>query len=116
MSKASGGGASPAHLAHPERLLGPRDPRPGGRQREVAEEGEVEGGEQRHPDPLAVGEVPPVESLLAVPGAHVHLYGKSARPGRKLGHVTLVEPDRAALESALARIAAIVREPALERP
>lgn len=25
---------------------------------------------------------------LTVPGAHVHLYGKSARPGRKLGHVT----------------------------
>jgi 5-(carboxyamino)imidazole ribonucleotide synthase len=28
------------------------------------------------------------EALL-VPGAHVHLYGKSARPGRKLGHVTV---------------------------
>jgi 5-(carboxyamino)imidazole ribonucleotide synthase len=26
---------------------------------------------------------------LTVPGAHVHLYGKSARPGRKLGHVTV---------------------------
>jgi 5-(carboxyamino)imidazole ribonucleotide synthase len=26
---------------------------------------------------------------LAVPGAHVHLYGKEARPGRKLGHVTV---------------------------
>jgi 5-(carboxyamino)imidazole ribonucleotide synthase len=26
---------------------------------------------------------------LAVPGAHVHLYGKGARPGRKLGHVTV---------------------------
>ena len=26
---------------------------------------------------------------LAVEGAHVHLYGKSARPGRKLGHVTV---------------------------
>lgn len=25
---------------------------------------------------------------LAVPGVHVHLYGKAARPGRKLGHVT----------------------------
>ncbi len=25
---------------------------------------------------------------LAVPGAHVHLYGKHPRPGRKLGHVT----------------------------
>jgi 5-(carboxyamino)imidazole ribonucleotide synthase len=26
---------------------------------------------------------------LAVDGAHVHLYGKSPRPGRKLGHVTV---------------------------
>jgi 5-(carboxyamino)imidazole ribonucleotide synthase len=26
---------------------------------------------------------------LAVAGAHVHLYGKSPRPGRKLGHVTV---------------------------
>jgi 5-(carboxyamino)imidazole ribonucleotide synthase len=32
---------------------------------------------------------------LAVEGAHVHLYGKSAKPGRKLGHVTVCgnEPE-----------------------
>ena len=30
---------------------------------------------------------------LAVEGAHVHLYGKEARPGRKLGHVTVCGPD-----------------------
>ncbi len=30
---------------------------------------------------------------LAVDGAHVHLYGKEARPGRKLGHVTVCGPD-----------------------
>ncbi len=28
-------------------------------------------------------------AALAVPGAHVHLYGKGPRPGRKLGHVTV---------------------------
>lgn len=33
---------------------------------------------------------------LAVRGAQVHLYGKSARPGRKLGHVTAAAADRAA--------------------
>ncbi|QGG94930.1 5-(carboxyamino)imidazole ribonucleotide synthase [Actinomarinicola tropica] len=35
----------------------------------------------------------PVQHLagaLAVPGAHVHLYGKGPRPGRKLGHVTVL--------------------------
>ena len=31
---------------------------------------------------------------LAAPGASVHLYGKAAaRPGRKMGHVTVVAPD-----------------------
>ena len=30
---------------------------------------------------------------LAVEGAHVHLYGKGARPGRKLGHVTVCGED-----------------------
>ncbi len=30
---------------------------------------------------------------LAVEGAHVHLYGKEARPGRKLGHVTVCGAD-----------------------
>lgn len=36
-----------------------------------------------------IGSAPETEALLAVPGAHVHLYGKSPRPGRKLGHITL---------------------------
>jgi 5-(carboxyamino)imidazole ribonucleotide synthase len=31
---------------------------------------------------------------LAVAGAHVHLYGKDPRPGRKIGHVTGVGEDR----------------------
>ena len=40
-----------------------------------------------------IGSVAPLDALLGIPGAHVHLYGKEPRPGRKLGHVTLVEPD-----------------------
>jgi 5-(carboxyamino)imidazole ribonucleotide synthase len=32
---------------------------------------------------------------LAIPGAHIHLYGKGARPGRKLGHVTVCGDDAA---------------------
>ena len=36
------------------------------------------------------GESPPWDAVLALPGAHLHLYGKlSARPGRKMGHLTL---------------------------
>jgi 5-(carboxyamino)imidazole ribonucleotide synthase len=33
------------------------------------------------------------QALEAVPEAHVHLYGKSPRPGRKLGHVNVVGSD-----------------------
>jgi 5-(carboxyamino)imidazole ribonucleotide synthase len=33
-------------------------------------------------------------SALAVRGANVHFYGKGARPGRKLGHVTVLGEDR----------------------
>jgi 5-(carboxyamino)imidazole ribonucleotide synthase len=40
-----------------------------------------------------VGDVPPLERLLGIPGAHVHLYGKTPRAGRKLGHVTLVDAE-----------------------
>jgi 5-(carboxyamino)imidazole ribonucleotide synthase len=41
-----------------------------------------------------IGSAPSRGTLLAVPAAHVHMYGKEERPGRKLGHVTLVEPTR----------------------
>ncbi|WP_201835262.1 5-(carboxyamino)imidazole ribonucleotide synthase [Microvirga zambiensis] len=35
------------------------------------------------------------EEILAEPGAQLHLYGKAeARPGRKMGHVTRVFPER----------------------
>lgn len=36
-----------------------------------------------------IGELPDSVPLLAVPDAHLHVYGKSLRPGRKVGHVTL---------------------------
>jgi 5-(carboxyamino)imidazole ribonucleotide synthase len=46
-----------------------------------------------------IGELPDSAEVLAVPDAHLHLYGKSPRPGRKLGHVTLraASPERLAL-------------------
>ncbi|HET7015961.1 MAG TPA: ATP-grasp domain-containing protein, partial [Streptosporangiaceae bacterium] len=44
-----------------------------------------------------IGDQPPTPDLLAIPGARLHLYGKSPRPGRKLGHVTVCAetPDQA---------------------
>jgi 5-(carboxyamino)imidazole ribonucleotide synthase len=46
-----------------------------------------------------IGEVPESSEILVVPDAHLHLYGKSPRPGRKLGHITLraASPERLAL-------------------
>ncbi|HEV7610069.1 MAG TPA: 5-(carboxyamino)imidazole ribonucleotide synthase [Steroidobacteraceae bacterium] len=38
-----------------------------------------------------VGEMPTRDALLAEPGLHWHDYGKTARPGRKLGHVTICD-------------------------
>jgi 5-(carboxyamino)imidazole ribonucleotide synthase len=40
-----------------------------------------------------IGQEPDAAAILAIPGAHLHSYGKRARPGRKLGHVTLVADD-----------------------
>jgi 5-(carboxyamino)imidazole ribonucleotide synthase len=46
-----------------------------------------------------IGDLPESTEVLAVPDAHLHLYGKPPRPGRKLGHVTLraASPERLAL-------------------
>jgi len=52
-----------------------------------------------------IGDVPPLHELAALPGAHVHLYGKEPRAGRKVGHLTLVDPDEETLARALARVA-----------
>ncbi len=40
-----------------------------------------------------------LEPLLKLKGAYVHLYGKkTTKPGRKMGHVTLIDEDLSALE------------------
>ncbi|HTU65660.1 MAG TPA: 5-(carboxyamino)imidazole ribonucleotide synthase [Steroidobacteraceae bacterium] len=42
-----------------------------------------------------IGELPDRDPLLAEAGLHWHDYGKTPRPGRKLGHLTLCEPTAA---------------------
>lgn len=50
-----------------------------------------------------------LEQALAVPGAHVHLYGKAmSGPGRKMGHVTAVGADLAEVEARASRAAAAI--------
>jgi 5-(carboxyamino)imidazole ribonucleotide synthase len=48
-----------------------------------------------------IGTTPDSEAVLALPDAHLHLYGKSPRPGRKLGHITLIAPDTTILQQQL---------------
>jgi 5-(carboxyamino)imidazole ribonucleotide synthase len=55
-----------------------------------------------------LGALPEPASLLAIPGAHLHDYGKAPRPGRKLGHVTLLAPDAATLAERVARVEAAI--------
>jgi 5-(carboxyamino)imidazole ribonucleotide synthase len=40
-----------------------------------------------------IGGMPAEGELLGLPGLHLHPYGKASRPGRKLGHVTVVAED-----------------------
>ena len=44
--------------------------------------------------------------MAADPGVKVHLYGKQVRPGRKIGHVTVLGGDPAGLRERAARAAA----------
>ena len=55
-----------------------------------------------------IGALPDPSAVLGVEGAHLHRYGKSLRSGRKVGHVTVIAPDRATLDERLARLAAVM--------
>ncbi len=51
-----------------------------------------------------LGDVPPLADVLRVPCAHVYLYDKSPRPGRKVGHVNVTGADAGAVAATLARL------------
>jgi 5-(carboxyamino)imidazole ribonucleotide synthase len=59
-------------------------------------------------DQAAPPRAPDWERLLALPGAHLHLYGKAdPRPGRKMGHLTVLasSTDEAARRALAGRAA-----------
>jgi 5-(carboxyamino)imidazole ribonucleotide synthase len=56
-----------------------------------------------------IGEAPPLASVLAVPGAHVHLYGKKPRPGRKIGHLTICAATMDELRRRIEEVREMVR-------
>jgi 5-(carboxyamino)imidazole ribonucleotide synthase len=59
-----------------------------------------------------IGAMPDRDAVLAVPGAHLHDYGKAPRPGRKLGHITVTAPDDATLAARVATVRAAFNPPA----
>jgi 5-(carboxyamino)imidazole ribonucleotide synthase len=56
-----------------------------------------------------LGRLPEKRRALALPGVHLHDYGKSPRPGRKLGHATVVCRTPAARDKALGRLLGLRR-------
>ena len=56
---------------------------------------------------------PPWPAVLALPGTHLHLYGKtSARPGRKMGHLTVTAATPEAARATALQAAALLGLPA----
>jgi 5-(carboxyamino)imidazole ribonucleotide synthase len=51
-----------------------------------------------------IGALPPRAQILALDGVHLHEYGKAARPGRKVGHCTVVERSAAARDARARRL------------
>ena len=59
--------------------------------------------------------VPDWQAVLALPGVHLHLYGKlHARPGRKMGHLTVTAADVAGVQAVARRAADILGLPGLQ--
>ncbi|MBV1733568.1 MAG: 5-(carboxyamino)imidazole ribonucleotide synthase [Hydrogenophaga sp.] len=57
---------------------------------------------------------PPWAQVLALPGTHLHLYGKlSARPGRKMGHLNITGSSVAQVRETTAKVLALLGLPAL---
>jgi 5-(carboxyamino)imidazole ribonucleotide synthase len=57
-----------------------------------------------------IGEMPARDAVLAVEGAHLHDYGKQARAGRKLGHITLCANNQAQFDERLGKLEALLKE------
>jgi 5-(carboxyamino)imidazole ribonucleotide synthase len=51
-----------------------------------------------------IGTLPARDAVLALPGVHFHDYGKAPRPGRKLGHCTIVAGSAAERDRLVRRV------------
>lgn len=55
-----------------------------------------------------IGSTPDIAALLAIPGVHAHYYGKAGRPGRKVGHATVVATSAQQRDQSVARINGLI--------
>lgn len=58
-----------------------------------------------------IGQHPDRAEILALNGVHLHLYGKTERPGRKLGHITIMPADSSQLPSIMQQLAQCLPQP-----
>ena len=66
-------------------------------------------GDVWFPNGAAESQTPPWNQILALPGAHLHLYGKKdAKKGRKMGHLTLTGATVEDVKAATAQAAQIL--------
>jgi len=55
-----------------------------------------------------IGAVPDLAKLAQIPRLHLHLYGKQAKPARKIGHANLTAGSEAELKKALQKLSALL--------
>jgi 5-(carboxyamino)imidazole ribonucleotide synthase len=66
-------------------------------------------GDVWFPNGSAEAQTPPWDRILALPGAHLHLYGKKdAKKGRKMGHLTITGATVEAVKATTAQAAQIL--------
>lgn len=55
-----------------------------------------------------IGKMPNVESVLAIPGVHLHNYGKTERAGRKIAHITVTAENTEQLSARCQQVEALL--------
>jgi 5-(carboxyamino)imidazole ribonucleotide synthase len=58
-----------------------------------------------------IGGWPDPAAVLAIPGAHLHLYGKMPRPNRKVGHITVRADTERAFVERVRQVRALLEQP-----
>ncbi len=56
-----------------------------------------------------IGSAPDTAAIAAIDGVHIHLYGKTPKPQRKIGHATVTAASEAQLRARLAQLQALVK-------